>query len=141
MKAKTVSWSEVDNMIDRLALIIKEANYSPTMIAAIPRGGWTVAALLAQRLNVRDSVAVTQKKNDGNRETFVAAPRSLVGEHVLVVEDSIETGKSLELAASMIKEFGAEVKTTALLISPTSSSFIPNFYLDRMTIPDFPWDL
>lgn len=130
----------MDQMILCLAKDIVGSGFSPTMVAAIPRGGWVVAALLAQHLNVKKVIAVCQEKDGDNRKTYLAYPSHLEGAKVLVIEDSIETGRSLQDAALAISNAGAVVKTASLLISPSSSSFIPNYFLKRMIIPDFPWD-
>jgi len=135
-----ISWSEVEVMIERLASQIISAKFEPTMISPIPRGGWVVSTLLAQLLNIKNAVAIAQDKNANERITYLSCEQKLIGERVLVVEDSIETGKSLFEASDYISKFGAETKTVAILVSPFSP-IKPDFFLDTKPIPNFPWDI
>lgn len=107
---KIVSWKEVEIMVAALADSIQKSGAVITCITGIPRGGWTVAALLAQKLGVKSNLAVALKKEGEKREVAVASTFSLKGQCVLVVEDSVGSGKNLEMAKQEIERLGASVK-------------------------------
>jgi len=135
-----VSWDEVEVMVGNLADKIVLSGFLPTMIAPIPRGGWVVATLLAQLLDIKKAVAIAQDKSGSKRNTYLSSEQKLKGERILVIEDSIETGKSLFEASACVSELGAETRTVAILVSPTST-LKPDFFLETKPIPNFPWDI
>lgn len=138
---KDISWLEVENMISDIAKQIIENGFNADSIAPIPKGGWTVAALLAQHLNIKSSISVAQEKNGDSRNTYIAGSPQIKNKNILVVEDSIETGKSLFDAKSELTKLGANVKTVCLYVSSNFNGDLPDFYYNIGEIPEFPWEI
>lgn len=134
------SWDEVDKLIEELVIKIKISGFSPTTIVAIPRGGWVVAALIAQKLDVKKTLAVSIEREGENVEVYFAAPENIRGERVLLIEDTLESGKSIFAVEDKIIGKGVKVKTAAIFISPNSKKE-PDFFLAVREIPSFPWDV
>ncbi len=136
-----VSWKDVDNMIAVISKQIINSGFNADFIAPIPKGGWTVAALLAQHLNIKNSISLAQEKFMDNRKTYIAGFPDIKNKKILVVEDSIETGKSLFHAKSELINMDAQVETVTLFISPNFDGILPDFYCKIGDIPVFPWEV
>ena len=141
MEKEIVNWEETDKLIKELGRKIANSDFVPTMIAPVPRGGWCVAAFLAQIFDVRKTVGISHRKENGKVEVFVSS-NDLKDELVLLVEDSIETGKTLYAAEQELVKLGAIVKTACIFVSSRSEQEKQlDFYLGTRIIPDFPWEL
>ena len=136
-----ISWDLVDKIIEEIAERINKNNFKIDYIAPIPKGGWTVAALLAQRLNIKKSISVAQEKTLDSVKTFIANNETLENTNVLIVEDSIETARSLFSAKNELTKRGANVKTVTLWISPAYKGDLPDYYFRIGKIPEFPWEI
>ncbi len=136
-----VSWALTDKMIEKIANEIKAEGFAPQIVAPIPKGGWVVASLLAQRLNIKNSLSLAQVKSTNLINTYIANPIDLKNKRVLVIEDSIETGKGLFGAKQALEKLGATVKTVALYVSPAFNGTLPDYYIDVNKIPLFPWEV
>lgn len=136
-----ITWYDVDKMIEYISNNIISSNFKPNFVAPIPKGGWTVASLLAQRLGIKNSVSLAQEKIDNIRNTYIAGFPNLKSARILVIEDSIETGNSLFDAEKTLVELGAYVKTVSLYISPNYNGKNPDFFFNKGVIPEFPWEI
>ena len=142
MEKEYIDWVKTERLIKELGNKIIDSGFKPTMIAAVPRGGWCVAALLAQILEIKETVGISHKKENGNITTYLATSGNLENERVLLIEDSIETGNTMYNAENELIKLGADVKTVAIFASSISEpKKLPDFYLDKRGIPDFPWEL
>lgn len=140
-KNNFINWHEVDDMIKVVSKQILHDKFEPVFVAPIPKGGWTVASLLAQHLNVKKSISLSQDKSGDFRRTYIAGYPDIKGKKVLVIEDSIETGKSLFNAKSELINLGAEVKTATLFVSSSFKDELPDYYFAIGEIPIFPWEI
>lgn len=136
-----VSWETVEKMILEVAKQIKTDCFYPDYIAPIPKGGWAVASLLAQYLNIKRPISLAQTKTSNCVSTYVAGSIDVAGKRVLIVEDSIETGRGLFGAKAELNKRGAEVKTFALYISPAFKDALPDYFFRIGEIPLFPWEI
>ncbi len=120
----------------RLADMIIESGYRPTLLVPILRGGMVVARLLSDLLDVhkvkairithyaalevKDIVEVTEPLNT-----------RVDGEKVLLVDDVADTGDSLLVAIQHVKDMGAsEVKVATLHFKPWSK-VRPDYYVEE----------
>ena len=136
-----ITWNLVDKIIEDIAIKINASNFKIEYIVPIPKGGWTVAALLAQHLNVKKSISLAQEKSPNGVKTYIANEIELKNKNVLIVEDSIETGKGLFGAKAELAKRGANVKTMALWISASFKGNLPDYYFNIGNIPEFPWEI
>ncbi len=104
-KESANTWARFTDEINALSAKI---DYQPDIIVGIARGGVIPAVMLAKRLNVKDMYCLKVRKDE---------PRTVVAEvftdvnqkKILLVEDILDTGKSLESAIKFLMSKGAEV--------------------------------
>jgi len=132
-----MNWDELQLEVKELAGKIE---YLPDVIVGIVRGGLVPARLLSSELRVKDMYALTVKKVGGERKVTSDIIEDISGKRILLVEDMLETGKSLIAAKEYLEKKGAEVKTACLYTMPISE-IRPDFSLKEVTeIVPFPWE-
>ena len=52
MHCELISWSEVQRLCRRLAIMIRSSNYVPDVVVAISRGGYVPARLICDYLDI-----------------------------------------------------------------------------------------
>jgi hypoxanthine phosphoribosyltransferase len=141
------TWNQIYDALLSLAGEIRRSNFKPDVIVGIAKGGWVPARVLSDLLEVPRLATVRIEFYVGVAQTMnkpvlkESVSESVAGKKVLVVDDVIDTGKSLALAKSHISEQGAwEVRTSAVYYKPWSES-IPDYY-DKETRcwVVFPWE-
>ncbi|WP_053240534.1 phosphoribosyltransferase [Pyrobaculum islandicum] len=133
---KVVTFDEIVEWSRKLAEKIKESNWQPDVIVAVARGGYVPARLLCDWLGVSDllSVQVVHWPSAAQiaEKAYVKYPINvdLSGKRVLVVDDIVDTGDSIELAKKSLEECcrPKEVKTAALQVITSVAKFMPDFY-------------
>ena len=142
-KAEKLSWEEVLKLSDTLANKIKISGFEPQLLVALARGGWIPARLLSDRLGVKRLVSIGLAYEDAARTKLV--PYSLPGEptkgqKILLIEDRLESGRSLKRAAEILLEQGAIVKTACYFFR--QDSVVEPDYYETQTDSDiiFPWE-
>ncbi|MBI2623649.1 MAG: hypothetical protein HYW65_03690 [Candidatus Liptonbacteria bacterium] len=132
-----MSWDEFDKEIRALA---EKVDYTPDMIVGVVRGGLVPARLLSTLLSVPQMRCITMARNGGTREILDELGGDIAGKKVLVVEDMIESGKSLAAAKKYLELNGAVVKTACLYTMPTSE-MTPDYFLREVPeVMQFPWE-
>lgn len=97
-----LTWDRVEMLVDLLAKQLKDVKI--THLAAIPRGGYIPAVMLAHRLGIEGHIF--------SPEAFSNPFLNVVdGQTVLVVDDIVDSGRTLET----IK--GHNVRTAALIVN------------------------
>ena len=132
-----MNWDELRADVKALAGRIE---YVPDIIVGIVRGGLVPARLLSSELGVKDMYALTVKKVEEERKVANDILENINGKKVLLVEDMLETGKSLIVAKEYLEKKGAEEKTACLYTMPISE-IKPDFSLKEITeVVPFPWE-
>ncbi len=135
--ADFMNWKEFDKEIRTLSGRI---DYTPDIIVGIVRGGLVPARLLSSELKVKNMYALTVKKVGEERKVTSGILENINGKKVLLVEDMLETGRSLIVAKEYLEKKGAEVKTACLYTMP-KSEIRPDFSLKEITeVVPFPWE-
>lgn len=134
-----VDWTFFGELCRGLALRIA-GSYDPEIVIGIAKAGVIPGAVIASILQ-RDfaSMGVT-RKNDESRPTLVTAPPpSVRGRRVLVVDETCDSGATMKLALSAIKEHSpASVKSA---VSFTTGAYPVDFHaLKTASIIILPWD-
>ncbi|MGC9153677.1 MAG: phosphoribosyltransferase [Vulcanisaeta sp.] len=148
MEFLVLNWQRLVDLSLDLSLMIKGSGYMPDSIVAILRGGYIVGKLVSDFLGVEDLV-VLGLMSYGTRvgsgeEPVITYPiiRDLKGRSVLIVDDVVDTGKTLITARDIIRYYGAkEVRTASLYVKPWSS-VKPDYYVDttdKWIL--FPWEV
>lgn len=148
MKILALTWSDVEASLLALADRVNESGYRPEMIVGIARGGWVVARILSDLLNVRDLASIKIEFYRGVDEK-VKVPKitqpisaSPKGKLVLVADDVADTGESLLLAQRHIIDQGARVMKVATIHYKPWSKYKPDYYFQETD--DwimYPWEI
>jgi hypoxanthine phosphoribosyltransferase len=143
-RVRIVSWSEVVSWCRALGDFIEASGWLPDAIVGVSRGGIVPARILADALGVEMLLALRVshwRRTMEREEPVVELPYriSLRGRKVLVVDDIVDTGATLELASSFVKREWepAEVRTAALTWIQ-GARFKPDYYVE--TLPGRVWD-
>ncbi|MCY0868717.1 MAG: phosphoribosyltransferase [Desulfurococcus sp.] len=147
VKVMYVSWITVHREILKLAASISRS-YKPDTIIAIAKGGLIPARILADLLDVREIGFIEVKfyKRVGEaREkpyiTFTAFP-PLDGKRILVVDDIVDSGRTLQVVADLLSRFKyADLKFASLYAKPWST-LLPDYYgriVEEWIV--FPWEI
>lgn len=132
-----MNWDELRGEVKELA---GKIDYTPDIIIGIVRGGMVPARLLSSDLGVKDMYALTVKKVGGERKVTSDILEDISGKKILLVEDMLETGKSLIAAKEYLEKKGAEVRTACLYTMPISE-IKPDFSVKEVTeVAPFPWE-
>ncbi|MEM1873880.1 MAG: phosphoribosyltransferase [Acidilobaceae archaeon] len=141
VRVKLVSWDEIVDWSMRLAELIESSGWKPDVIVAVARGGYVVARLLCDFLDVTDLVSVqSQHWTEAARMAERAVLKypyklDLAGMKVLLADDIVDTGESLLLARDYImREWRPEELKIGVLqwISPVAK-FKPDYYVIEVT--------
>jgi uncharacterized protein len=132
-----MNWTEVDKQVQELT---QKCDAKVDIIVAIVRGGLVPARLLAKYLKIEEMYCLTIVKEGNDRHILSNITVELTGKNILLVEDFLESGKSLIAAKQYLEGLGATVKTASLSYQP-SALVKPDYSNgEQATIPQFPWD-
>jgi hypothetical protein len=131
-----MNWEELQEHIKKLC---GKIDFSPDIISAVARGGIIPAVLIAERLGIKDMYALTVKKQEGKRRVITKIAEELTGKKILLVEDALESGKSMRAVKKYLEGKGAIVKTAALCIKG-NSVIRPDYVLEPIQDIRFPWE-
>lgn len=141
------TWNEIYELLLTLADKIKQSGFEPDVIVGVSRGGWPPARILSDLLENPQLANVTAEFYVGVAETksepTISQPvsASVKGKKVLVVDDVADTGKSLRLVRSHLRDKGAtDVRIITIYYKPWSV-LVPDYY-QRQTNSwiVFPWE-
>ncbi len=141
------SWEQIYDLLLNLAKKVLKANFMPDLIVGVSRGGWPPARIMSDLLEKPELASVKAEFYLGVDETksepIITQPvsASVEGKRVLVVDDVADTGESLRLIKSHLKEQGAkEVKLATIYYKPWSI-LTPDWYLkETRAWVVFPWE-
>jgi len=132
-----MDWKHFQNELQTLAEKVTE---KPDIIMGIARGGLIPARLLSTYLKVKKMHCLSVVKVGNTREVVTEITEELTGKKILLVEDVLETGRSLTVAKEYLENKGAAVITACLYTMPISE-IIPDYYLKEIdSIEKFPWE-
>ncbi len=132
-----MNWDEFDKEVRELG---RRIDYTPDAVIGIARGGVVPAVLLSKFLKVKDMYVLKVRREGTERRIMAEIVPDVGGMRVLLVEDMLETGKSLVVAKEYLEKKGAEVKTACLYTMPISE-IRPDFSLREVAeVVPFPWE-
>ena len=132
-----MTWEECIAEIKRLSDLI---DFKPDAIVGIVRGGIVPARLLASSLNVKDMYCLSVKKFNESRQVVTEIIEDVSGKRALLVEDVLETGRSLQIAREYLIQKGVEVKTACLYTMPMTEVTVDFSLQEVVEVPSFPWE-
>ena len=115
-------------------------DYEPDLVVGIAKAGVIPGAVISAILRVDFASVALTRHREGDAPALVSRPTlSPAGHRVLLVDETCDSGDTMRLAASVMKEEGAqEVRTAA---SFRTGNFRPDYW--ALQSPDFiilPWD-
>jgi uncharacterized protein len=131
-----MNWDELHDSVKRLCSRI---DFKPEIIAAVARGGIIPAVIIAEKFGIKDMYSITVKKHEGKRRIMTKIMDNLHGKKVLLIEDAIDTGKSMLTAKKYLESEGAVVKTAALFVKG-NGAIMPDYLLEVKPGIIFPWE-
>lgn len=143
-KSFPVSWQELHRDAKALAWRLSEQNRFDGVVA-VTRGGLVPAAIVARELNIRviDTVCVKSYDHKAQTEASVLkAPDAAMvgdGDGVLVIDDLVDTGKTLEVCRSLYPRAHFATVYAKPKGRPLVDTFITEVSQDTWIY--FPWDM
>jgi hypothetical protein len=132
-----MNWEELESEVDSLA---KKINLDPDIIVGIVRGGIIPARLLSNKFNVKEMYCLTVRKVGDRRLVTTEIKEDIQGKKALLVEDMLETGRSLIAARQYLEVKGAIVKTACLYTMPISEIKVDYSLKEINEDVSFPWE-
>ncbi|MEM2593752.1 MAG: phosphoribosyltransferase [Candidatus Bathyarchaeia archaeon] len=141
------SWDEIYEMLLSLADMIRRDGFKPDFIIGISRGGLPPARVMSDLLGNVELASVRVEFYRGVAETgeepVITQPLSVSvkEKNVLIMDDVADTGKSLKVVYSHVRENGAKTIRTATIYYKPWSIIVPDYYVKvtRRWIV-FPWE-
>jgi len=122
-------------------LALKVANdFAPDLIVGIARAGVVPGAVIASMLR-RDFASVTLRRmSEGEAPALISRPTmSPSGRRVLLVDGTCDSGDTIRLALSVMKEEGAAEVRTAVVFQ--TGDYTPDFHaVQQPASIRLPWD-
>jgi hypoxanthine phosphoribosyltransferase len=137
------TWSTVVDDSEALARIITASGFSPDLIVAVARGGFVPARLLANHFRDASLASIAVAYVDAARTELVvsAAPGPLVRwSSVVVVEDCLESGRSLQRAVTHFRDAGLDVHGASLYTTPATVVEPDSSVRELTDPPRLPWE-
>lgn len=141
------SWDQIYWFLLNLAETIQNDGFKADIIVGVSRGGWFPARILSDLLENPKLANIATEFYMGNtqirRKPIVTQPVSVSvkDKKILLIDDVADTGESLKLVNSHLKERGAsEIKIVTIYRKPWSS-IIPDYYAKETCLwIVFPWE-
>jgi hypoxanthine phosphoribosyltransferase len=148
VKFEAPSWNQIYDMLLDLADRIRKDGFKPDIIVGVSRGGWLPARVLSDLLSNPNLANVRAEFYLGVAETkcepSLTQPISVAvaGKTVLIVDEVVDTGKSLKLVKEHIIEEGAVEARTATVYCKPWSNGKPDYYSKKTeNWIVFPWEV
>lgn len=148
MNILTVTWSDIQSHMLELSDRIESDGYKPDMIVGIARGGWVVARLFSDLLDINDlaSVKISFYKgiDETQRKPVIVQPvsESPKGKKVLIADDVADSGESILLAKKHLLENGARSIRIATIHRKPWSKVVPDYFIScTESWILYPWEL
>ncbi|MFT8636509.1 MAG: phosphoribosyltransferase [Pseudoclavibacter sp.] len=146
-----LTWETFGSATRELARHIYGSGYRPDVVVAIARGGLLPAGAIAYALGVKTCGSlnvvfyadIEHATPEQLPEPEVLPPLldtdSLQGKKVLLVDDVVDSGRTMQLAVDLLRGRGAEVRSVTIYTKPTTI-IRPDFaWRDTGKWIDFPW--
>jgi hypoxanthine phosphoribosyltransferase len=141
------TWNEIDELLFGLTDKVQQDCYEPDAIVGVSRGGWPPARVMSDLLEIPEVANVKAEFYCGISETkgepLITQPVSMPvkDKKLLVVDDVVDSGKSLRLVRTHLKEKdAADVKIAVIYYKPWSV-ISPDYYeIETEAWIIFPWE-
>ncbi len=148
IKIMFLGWNELHRILLDLALRIKDSSMEFDTIYAIMKGGLIPARILMDLLDIEELGVIGVKFYKGvgihSKKPVITQPPTLgvTGKRVLIVDDVVDTGKTLQLVIEELTRYDAEkIVSLAIYVKPWAMT-TPDLYYgvtDKWIV--FPWEV
>lgn len=137
MKKEEISWDHYFYLMQQLTTIISMyAQEKFDLVIGISRGGLMPALIMSQTWDVPLDIIVTSSYNKKNQQTQLKIGKSSYlcfsdinkDSKILIVDDLVDSGKTMQAVVDLYKEKGFKNIKTAVLIYKRSSKFDPDYF-------------
>jgi len=134
-----VDWPFFGELCRGLALKVSR-DYQPDLVVGIARAGVIPGAVIASILRCDFASIALRREHEGEAPALVSRPTlSPKGRKVLLVDETCDTGDTMRLAASVMREEGAKALKTA--VSFSTGAYNPDYCaLVTKAFIILPWD-
>jgi hypoxanthine phosphoribosyltransferase len=142
-----ITWGDLEGLVARLALAIRERGMEPDIIVGVSRGGLAPTRMLSDFLDIRDviilGVAFYEEIGRAATRPVITHPlgKGIRGRRVVLLDDVSDTGGSLALAKEHLLSLGPSELLACTLHRKPWSTFDPDIFVeetDRWII--YPWE-
>uniref|UniRef100_A0A7J2TKI0 Phosphoribosyltransferase n=1 Tax=Archaeoglobus fulgidus TaxID=2234 RepID=A0A7J2TKI0_ARCFL len=149
-KCHVYSWNDIEKLCRELARRIKKSGFKADAIVAIARGGWVPARILADILDVRELYSVKTEHwgivatITGKAQIIQPLNVKFDGKKVLIVDDVVDTGETMNIVKEHVISLGAKEVRTAVIDYKRSSSFVPDYFgaeMENWKWIVYPWSI
>lgn len=151
IKCKIVTWNEIYDSTKKLARMVEDSNYNPEFLIGLARSGFVPSRLLSDFLGITALYCLkvehwldTTAQHKDEATIPIRVPFNVKGKRVLVVDDIVDTGKSMDISVEYVKSLKPLNVKTAVIHYITSSQHIPSFYVQKIESWwwfIYPWNL
>jgi len=143
-----LSWNQLFSDTLRLCKQIKESGYVPDIIVVIARGGWVIGRVVSDILRVNDVASLGVKFYEDVEKTMkqpiITQPLNvdITGKNVLLLDEVVDTGKTLMTAYDHVKSMRPQIVKTAAVYKKPWALIEPDYYVrevDKWIV--FPYEL
>jgi hypoxanthine phosphoribosyltransferase len=134
-----VDWPFFGELCRGLALKVSR-DYEPDLVVGIARAGVIPGAVIASILRCDFASIALTRVHEGDRPALVSRPSlSPKGRKVLLVDETCDSGDTMRLASSVMREEGA--KALKIAVSFNTGDFRPDYWaIETKAFIILPWD-
>ena len=141
-----ISWEKVEELSYNIAQKIKKDNLCIDTIVPILRGGMPVSLLLSSMLKVENMACIhIRRSKDDNPNTEFNDPvnkgitnkEAITNAHILIVDDTLDSKKTLEYAISLLEEYKPLSINVAILYNFNKDTF--NTIYSGEEVKEYKW--
>ena len=142
------TWERIHMESLQLSSKILQSGYYPDVVIGVLRGGYIIARLVTDVIQVEDLGVVEVKfyKGIGERAERPIITQPLTtdvrGKKVLIIDDVVDSGRTLQVVSEQVRLRGAkDVKSAALYYKPKSIIKPDYFIVETEAWVFFPWEI
>ncbi len=142
-----VTWDDIENQTLKIVEDILASGFYPDVIVGILRGGWVIARLVSDYMDIEETGSIGikfySKVGKTLKEPLITQPliTNVRDKKVLIVDDVSDSGKTLKVVTELVKLYGPKhIMTASLYIKPWTI-MVPDFYaVSTEKWIFFPWE-